>query len=86
LQGGERDAGVAEEAAAAAGRWNVLIVTGPGTEEVAEFIMLSAKAFRRVMILEAAHTSDAALDAAGGLFEPVVQVGARPVPDLPAER
>jgi hypothetical protein len=56
-----------------------LIVTGAGTQEVAEFIMLSAKARRRVMILEAAHTSDASLDAAVILFEPVVQVGARPV-------
>jgi len=61
----------------------MLIVTGAGTREVAEFIMLSAKTLRRVTILEAAHTSDASLDAAVILFEPVVQVGARPVQDPP---
>jgi len=43
--------------------------------------MLSVKTVRRVMSLEAAHTSDASLDAAVILFEPVVQVGARPVQD-----
>ena len=52
---------------------------GAGTQEVAEFIMLSAEAIRRVMILEAAHTSDASLDVAVILFEPIVQVGTRPV-------
>jgi hypothetical protein len=49
----------------------MLIVTGAGTQEVAEFIMLSAEAIRRVMILEAEHTSDASFDAAVILFEPV---------------
>jgi hypothetical protein len=63
----------------------MLIVTGAGTQEVAEFIMLSAKAFRRVMSLEAAHSSDVSLDAAVILFESVVQVGARPVQDPPTQ-
>ena len=65
--------------------WDALIVMGAGTQEVAEFIILSAKALRRVMILETAHTSEASLDAAVSLFEPIVQVGARPVPDPPAQ-
>jgi hypothetical protein len=63
----------------------MLVVTGAGTQEVAEFIMLSAEAIRRVMSHETAHTSDASLDAAVILFEPIVQVGARPVPDPPAQ-
>jgi hypothetical protein len=71
LQDAQRNCAAAE-AATAARSWNVLIVTGAGTQEVAEFIMLAAEAIRRVMILEAAHTSDAALDAAVVPFEPVV--------------
>jgi hypothetical protein len=35
---------------------------------------------------EAPHTSDPALDAAVVLFEPVIQVSARPVPDRSSER
>jgi hypothetical protein len=72
LQDAQRNSGAAAEAATAARSWNVLIVTGAGTQEGAEFIILAAEAIRRVMILEAAHTSDAALDAAVVLFEPVV--------------
>ena len=63
----------------------MLVVTGAGTQEVAEFIMLSAEAIRTVMILETAHPSDASLDAAVILFEPIVEVGARLVPDPPAQ-
>jgi hypothetical protein len=63
----------------------MLVVTGAGTQEVAEFIMLSAEAIRGVMVFETAHTSDASLDAAVILFEPIVQVGARPVSDPPAQ-
>ena len=43
--------------------------------------MLATEAARSVMALEAAHTSDPALDAAMVLFKAIVQVGTRPVPD-----
>ena len=43
--------------------------------------MLATEAVRSVMALEAAHTSDPALDATMVLFKAVVQVGTRPVPD-----
>ena len=49
---------------ASAGCWNVLVVTGSAAEEVAEFIILSAKSVCRFMLLEAAHTSDARLQGA----------------------
>jgi hypothetical protein len=65
--------------------WDALIVTGAGTQEVAEFIMLSTKALRRVLILEVAHTSDASLGSAVILFEPVVQGGVRPVQNPPTQ-
>ncbi len=45
--------------------------------------MLATEAAGSLMALEAAHTSDPALDAAMVLFKAVVQVGTRPVPDGP---
>jgi hypothetical protein len=63
----------------------MLIAMRARAQDVAEFIMLSAKSLRRITILEAAHTSDASLDAAVILFEPIVQVGARPVQDPPTQ-
>ena len=48
---------------AAAMCWDALIVTGAGTQEVAEFIMLSAKALRRVLIV--IDASDPPRDADG---------------------
>jgi hypothetical protein len=41
--------GVVEDAVTAARCWHALIVTGAGTQEVAEFIMLWVKAHLRVL-------------------------------------
>ena len=70
---------------ASAGCWNVLVVTGSAAEEVTEFIILSAKSVCQLMLLETAHTSDAAFDPAMVLFESIVQVDARPVTDVAAQ-
>jgi len=64
---------------------NVLIVTESAPEEV-KFIVLSAEAICRVMILEAAHTSDASFDPAMVLFKSIIQVDARPLADVAAQR
>ena len=74
-----------EKASASAGCRNVLVLTGPAAEEVAEFIILSAKSVCRLMLLEAAHTSDASFDPAMVLFKSIVQVDARPVTDVAAQ-
>ena len=71
---------------ASASCWNVLIVTGSAAEEVAEFIVLAAEPIGRVMLLETAHTSDASFDSAMVLFKSIVQVDARPVADVAAQR
>ena len=47
--------------------------------------MLSAEAVGGVMAFEAVHASDPALDAAMVLLEVVVEVGAGPVMDGPAQ-
>src|ERR1700756_47908 len=65
---------------------NVLVVTGSAAEEVAEFIVLSAEPVGRVMLLEAAHTSDPPLDPAMVLFKSIIQIDARPVADLTTQR
>jgi hypothetical protein len=57
------DAGVLQKVTASAGCWNVLVVTGSAAEEVAEFVVLSAKPVCRLMLLEAAHTTAAARSA-----------------------
>jgi hypothetical protein len=77
---------VVEKVTAAAGCWNVLVVAGSAAEEVAEFIVLSAEAVCRVMLLEAAHTSDPSFDPAVVLFKSIIQVDARPVADIAAKR
>ena len=61
-----------KEAAATAGCWNVLVVTGSAAEEVAEFIVFAAESFGRIMLLEAAHTSDSPFDPAMVLFQSII--------------
>ena len=56
-----------------------------GAEEISEFAVLPAEAVGGVVALEAAHTSDPALDAAMVLLEAIVQVGAGAVPDRLAQ-
>jgi hypothetical protein len=73
LHDAHRDAGAMEKATALALCWNVLVVTGSAAEEVAEFIVLTAESVCRVMLLEAAHTSDPS-------FDPVI-TGARTEPE-----
>ena len=63
-----------------------MVVAGSAAEEVTEFIVLSAEAVGRAMLLEAAHTSDPSLDPAMVLFKSIVQVDIRPVADVAAER
>ena len=75
-----------EKSTAAAGCWNVLVVTGSAAKEVAEFIVLSAEAVGRIMLFEAAHTSDPSFDPAMVLFKSIVQIDARPVADVAAQR
>ena len=82
----DRDASVTEEATAPAGCWNVLIVAGSAAEEVAKFVVLAAEPVGRVMLLEAAHTSDPSLDPAMVLFESIIQIDTRPVADPAAQR
>ena len=50
----------------------MLVVTGSAAEKVAEFIVLSAEPAGRVVLLEAAHTSDPSLDPAMVLFKSIV--------------
>ena len=75
-----------EEVTASTGCRNVLVVTGSAAEEVAEFIVLSAEPVCRVMLLEAAHTSDPSFDPAMVLFKSIIQVDVRPVADVAAQR
>jgi hypothetical protein len=81
-----RDAGMMEKATASAGCRNVLVVTGSAAEEVAEFIVLSAESVCCVMLLEITHPSDPPFDPAMILFESIIQVDARPVADVAAQR
>ena len=48
--------------------------------------MLSADSVCGVMLLEAAHTSDPSFDPAMVLFKPIIQVDARPVVNVAAQR
>ena len=48
--------------------------------------MLSAEPVGRVMLLEAAHTSDPSLDPSMVLFKSIIQVDVRPVADVAAQR
>jgi hypothetical protein len=81
LHDAHRDAGALEKVSAS----DVLIVTGSAAEGVAEFIIFSAKSVCRLMLLEAAHTSDASFDSATVLSKWLVQVDARPVTDAAAQ-
>jgi hypothetical protein len=76
---------VLQKVTASAGCWDVLVVTGSAAEEVAEFVVLSAESICRLMLLKAAHTSDASFDPAMVLFKSIVQVDARPVTDVAAQ-
>ncbi|MGI4801842.1 MAG: hypothetical protein ACRYG8_48995 [Janthinobacterium lividum] len=49
-------------------------MTATRAEEITEFAMLAAEPGGRVMVLEAAHTSDPALDAAMVLLETAIQI------------
>ena len=50
------------------------------------FIVFSAEPVGRVMLLEAAHTSDPSVDPAMVLFESIIQIDTRPVADPAAQR
>ena len=63
-----------------------MVMAGSAAEEVTKFIVLSAEAVGRVVLLEAAHTSDPSFDPAMVLFKSIVQVDIRPVADVAAER
>ena len=64
----------------------MLVVTGSAAKEVSEFIVLSAEPVGRLMLLEAAHTSDPSLDPSMVLFKSIIQVDVRPVADVAAQR
>jgi hypothetical protein len=63
-----------------------LVVTGPATKEVTEFTVLAAKPVSRVMLLEAAHTSDPSFDPAMVLLKSIIQIDVRPMADIATER
>jgi hypothetical protein len=65
---------------------NVLVVTGSAAKEVSEFIVLSAEPVGRLMLLEAAHTSDPSLDPAMVLFKSIIQIDTRPMAEPAAQR
>jgi hypothetical protein len=56
--------------------------TGSAAEEIAQFIVLSSEPVCRVMLLEAAPTSDPSFDPAMALFQSIIQIVARPVADV----
>src|SRR3954471_23385013 len=74
-----------EGGAVSGGRRNVLVMAGAEEEKLAEFIVSATEPSRRSRALEAPHGSIAAFDAAVILLQPVVQVGAGPVPHILAE-
>ena len=71
----ERSADAFCEAKASERGGDGLIVTATRTEKVAGFAVPAADAAGGLMILEAAHASEPALDAAVVLPEPLVRVG-----------
>ena len=71
-----------EKATASAGCWDVLVVMGSTAEKVAEFIVLSAEPVCCVMLLEAYPSLDPAMVP----FKSVVEIDARPVADVAAQR
>jgi DDE domain len=78
---GQHRRGAAERAKSAMIGGNMLVVAGPGTEEVAQLVVSSAEPSRRSRALEAVHGSVSALDAAMILLDSVVHVLAGPVPN-----
>src|SRR3954452_12379703 len=85
FQDGQHRHGAAEELESAAIGGNVLVVAGARAEKVAEFIVSPAEPGGRSGAFEAPHGSIAAFDAAVVLLQPVIQVGAGPVPHILAE-
>src|SRR3954465_7999906 len=85
LQNGQHGRGPPEVEQSAAVGGNVLMVAGARAEKVAEFIVSATEPGRRSWALEAPHGSVAAFDAAVILLQPVVQVGAGPVPHILAQ-
>src|ERR1051325_5175792 len=63
----------------------MLMVAGAEAEKVAQLIVSPAEPGRRSGAFEPAHGPVAAFDAAVVLLQPVVQVGAGPVPHILAE-
>ena len=59
--------------------------TGSPAEEIAQFIVLSSEPVCRVMLLEAAPTSDPSFDPAMVLFQSIVQIHTRPMADITAQ-
>ena len=62
-----------------------MVVASSAAEKVAEFIVLSAEAVCRVMLLEATQTSDPSFDPTMVLFKSIIQGDARPVADVVAK-
>ena len=52
--------------------WDMLVMAGARAKEVAEFVVAPTEALGGGEALEAAHTSDAAFDAAVVLFQAIV--------------
>src|SRR5215207_5275676 len=86
LQNGQHGRGPPEvEQSAPVGR-NRLMVAGAEAEEVAQFVVGPAEPGGRSGALEAPHGPVAAFDAAVILLQPVIQIGAGPVPHTLAQR
>jgi hypothetical protein len=68
------------ETGAAGGSADDLVVTAAGAKETAELVMLATEAGGGIMAVNAAHASDATLDAAMILFKVIVEIHAGPVP------
>ena len=82
----ERNLGGFGKTAAAGSGGNGLIVTAATTKQITQFAVLATQVCGSLIGFEAPHASDPALDALVVLFQPVVQVGARPMPDRASER
>src|SRR5215204_901337 len=86
LQDGQHGRSPPEVEQSASVGGNVLMVAGAEAEEVAQFIVSPAEPGGRSGAFEAPHGPVAAFDAAVVLLQPVVQVGAGPVPHALAQR
>jgi hypothetical protein len=83
LQDGEHGGGATEVEQSAAAGGDVLVVAGAGAKRGAELIVSPTEPLRGPEGLDAPHASDPAPHAAVVLLEPVVLVGAGPVPHAP---